>query len=368
MAFTMNTPTYPTTPLAKGALPSFDEELSLAHLTHKSSPTSWREVGSSIDQMDSLYGASFGHWLKSEDNVAITSNYLSRIANEYPIDRIANAFKWLFSGWTMSSISQVLRVVTQDWADMAMREAGAEVDQAAVIETTETRRALLIREVTNDWSPAQIAQLLTSLVAFWPTHHHREVLVRGLTKTWDFSRLSELFTHLPAALSLDHHVKLVLLQGTAKGRRALPVTSAPTASLRATRKRSCSELPDVDEAVETKRPRTFVAAPARTRAPRHSLAPSPPIASAAATTVHTRAASTTTSPVPTASECPRSGSPAPTGRSTPVPRPVIDCADLACSGPTPDPFACQRPMGHPVDNCGGVLRAPTTDTMSVTQA
>ncbi|RKP26032.1 hypothetical protein SYNPS1DRAFT_6916, partial [Syncephalis pseudoplumigaleata] len=78
---------------------------------------SWRDVGTSIEQMDSLYGASFGHWLKCEENVTMTSNYLYRIANDYPIDRIANALKWLFSGWTLASIAVVVRHVTIDWVD-----------------------------------------------------------------------------------------------------------------------------------------------------------------------------------------------------------------------------------------------------------
>jgi hypothetical protein len=67
--------------------------------------------------MDQLYDASFYSWLKSEENVLVTSMYLHRIANEYPLVRIINALKWLISDWRLESISTLVRHVTVDWCD-----------------------------------------------------------------------------------------------------------------------------------------------------------------------------------------------------------------------------------------------------------
>ncbi|KAJ1660357.1 hypothetical protein IWQ61_000698 [Dispira simplex] len=256
----------------KSSPPRLDEELSIASMVYKPVPTSWRDVGNNIEEMDSTYGASFGQWLKNEDNIGMTSTYLYRIANEYPIDRIANALKWLFSGWTLNSITVVVRHITYDWVDVAKREArGTDPNQPQsfsmenIIATAETRRALLIREVTRDWNCSQIAQLVGSLAAFWPTQHHREIFLRSLTKAWDFCRLLELFSLLPASVALDYRAKASMLQGTAKGRSPATSTTTPaesstawTGPTRRTRKRSSSEVTEQeDTGNDSKRSRTY---------------------------------------------------------------------------------------------------------------
>lgn len=79
----------------------------------------WRDVHRNIKRMDQLYDATFYSWLKSEDNVLVTAMYLHRIANEYPLERVANALKWLVSDWRWESTSILVRHVTVDWCDDA---------------------------------------------------------------------------------------------------------------------------------------------------------------------------------------------------------------------------------------------------------
>jgi hypothetical protein len=67
--------------------------------------------------MDQCYDATFYAWLKSEENVLVTSIYLHRIANEYPLERIINALEWLTSDWRWESTSILVRHVTVDWCD-----------------------------------------------------------------------------------------------------------------------------------------------------------------------------------------------------------------------------------------------------------
>lgn len=67
--------------------------------------------------MDSNYDATFYAWLKSEENVLVTSLYLHRIANEYPLERIINALEWLSADWRWESTSILVRHVTADWVD-----------------------------------------------------------------------------------------------------------------------------------------------------------------------------------------------------------------------------------------------------------
>ncbi|KAI7849401.1 hypothetical protein BDC45DRAFT_416231, partial [Circinella umbellata] len=77
----------------------------------------WKDVHRNIKRMDQLYDATFYTWLKSEDNVLVTAMYLHRIANEYPLERIANALKWLVSDWRWESTSILVRHVTVDWCN-----------------------------------------------------------------------------------------------------------------------------------------------------------------------------------------------------------------------------------------------------------
>ncbi|KAI8076740.1 uncharacterized protein BX664DRAFT_343805 [Halteromyces radiatus] len=77
----------------------------------------WKDVHRNIKQMDQLYDATFYSWLKSEDNVLVTAMYLHRIANEYSLDRIINAVKWLVADWRWESTSILVRHITVGWCD-----------------------------------------------------------------------------------------------------------------------------------------------------------------------------------------------------------------------------------------------------------
>jgi hypothetical protein len=54
--------------------------------------------------MDERYDAAFYAWLKSEENVLVTSIYLHRVANEYSLDRIINALEWLIKDWRWENV------------------------------------------------------------------------------------------------------------------------------------------------------------------------------------------------------------------------------------------------------------------------
>lgn len=67
--------------------------------------------------MDQSYDATFYAWLKSEENVLVTSIYLHRIANEYTLDRISNALEWLTMDWSWENVLMVVQHMTIDWSD-----------------------------------------------------------------------------------------------------------------------------------------------------------------------------------------------------------------------------------------------------------
>ncbi|OLY78722.1 hypothetical protein AYI68_g7220 [Smittium mucronatum] len=184
----------------------------------------WRDIESNIVKMDSLYDATFHSWLKNEENVVIVSSYLHRIANEYPLDRIINSLKWLISSWKLESVTMVIRKVTADWS-YVKQDVGLEglkdrffdpLNHAKVIEG-ETRRGILVRELTRDWPCIQVARLVSNLSAvFWRHKVYQEVFLKALVLDWDFCRLSEFFSYIGAHLGLSYSLKISMLQLAAK--------------------------------------------------------------------------------------------------------------------------------------------------------
>ncbi|KAG0181642.1 hypothetical protein DFQ28_009527 [Apophysomyces sp. BC1034] len=168
--------------------------------------TGWEDVYCNVKRMDQMYDATFYSWLKSEDNVLVTAMYLHRIANEYPLERIVNALRWLVSGWRWESTSILVRQVTIDWRD----------------EIGDYRRAYLLRELTQDSAMQFTATLITTILATPPyvsCHVQRERFLRAFTQDWDFSKLSEFFMYLQSRANIDYKLKCIMLQEAARRER-----------------------------------------------------------------------------------------------------------------------------------------------------
>ncbi|OMJ29219.1 hypothetical protein AYI69_g1285 [Smittium culicis] len=184
----------------------------------------WRDIESNITKMDSLYDATFHSWLKNEENVVIVSSYLHRIANEYPLDRIINSLKWLVSSWKLESVTMIIRKVTADWS-LVKQDVGIDnlkdrifdpIAQSKIVEG-ETKRGILVRELTKDWPCIQVARLISNLsTVFWRHRIYQEVFLKALVLDWDFCRLSEFFSYIGAHLGLDYRLKVSMLQQAAK--------------------------------------------------------------------------------------------------------------------------------------------------------
>ncbi|KAI9254833.1 hypothetical protein BY458DRAFT_520784 [Sporodiniella umbellata] len=167
----------------------------------------WKDVYRNIKCMDQLYDASFYSWLKSEENVLVTAMYLHRIANEYPLERIVNALKWLISDWRLESISTLVRYVTVDWCDQA----------------GDLRRAHLLRHLTYSWATQYTTTLITMVLSSAPYASsntvERERFLRAFTQGWDFSKLSEFFMYLQSPANIDYKLKCIMLQEAARKER-----------------------------------------------------------------------------------------------------------------------------------------------------
>ncbi|CAO3655946.1 unnamed protein product [Mucor fragilis] len=167
------------------------------------STDAWKDVSANIKNMDSSYDATFHAWLKSEDNVLVTSLYLHRIANDYPLERIVNALKWLSADWRWESTSILVRHVTADWVD----------------EEGDRKRAQLLRKLTQQWATHFTATLITTILISAPyttCSKKREGFIQEFTRDWDFSKLSEFFMFLRSRANIDYKFKCAMLQEAAR--------------------------------------------------------------------------------------------------------------------------------------------------------
>ncbi|KAI9361426.1 hypothetical protein BD770DRAFT_383386 [Pilaira anomala] len=174
-------------------------------ITHKKQNTDeWKDVYTNIKQMDQFYDATFYAWLKSEENVLVTSIYLHRIANEYPLERIINALEWLTADWRWESTSILVGHVTVDWCD----------------DKGDLKRAKLLRHLTQQWATHYTATLLSTILMSCPysdcINFKRERFLREFTKNWDFSKLSEFFMFLKSKANIDYKFKCIMLQEAAR--------------------------------------------------------------------------------------------------------------------------------------------------------
>ncbi|ORX81459.1 hypothetical protein K493DRAFT_94806 [Basidiobolus meristosporus CBS 931.73] len=170
----------------------------------------WKDVNANIRKMDSLYDASFYTWLKNEENVLVTSVYLHRIANEYTLERIISALKWLITEWRIESVVLLVRHITLDWA-VPMPDMTEQAVQT-VLDLAERRRAHLVKDLTKNWSCNALAQLTGGLMNGWVCMKQKERFLAALTSDWDFRRLSEFFSYLQTSANLDYRIKVTLLQ------------------------------------------------------------------------------------------------------------------------------------------------------------
>ncbi|PVU89177.1 hypothetical protein BB561_005502 [Smittium simulii] len=181
----------------------------------------WRDVEANISKMDLLYDATFRSWLKDEENVVVVSSYLYRIANEYPLDRIVNAIKWLVSSWSVESVSIIIKHITSDWNNFKQntyyKHSNLQLKKHQKMIEGETKRGFLIREITRDWPCIQVAKLVSNLsTVFWSSRVYQEHFLKALVLDWDFCHLSEFFSYVGSQLGLDYRLKVSMLQLSAK--------------------------------------------------------------------------------------------------------------------------------------------------------
>ncbi|KAI9482803.1 MAG: hypothetical protein EXX96DRAFT_121781 [Benjaminiella poitrasii] len=170
----------------------------------RQTPIDWKDIQGNIQQMDQLYDATFYSWLKSEENVLVTSIYLQRIVDEYPLDRTMHALTWLTADWRWESTSILVRHVTLNWSQ----------------EEGDDKRAKLLRYLTKDWAIHFTAALMTTVLVSAPysfcSETRRERFLRIFTDGWDFSKLSEFFMFLKSRAHIDNKFKCMMLQEAAR--------------------------------------------------------------------------------------------------------------------------------------------------------
>ena len=65
--------------------------------------------------MDDMYNTTFSTWIQAEENALTTANYMKRLTNEYPLERLIHVIKWIITDWRLQSISTLIKNVISNW-------------------------------------------------------------------------------------------------------------------------------------------------------------------------------------------------------------------------------------------------------------
>lgn len=66
------------------------------------------QVNNVLAKMDCMFDATFSTWIKSEENIPLSSQHLKRISSEYGIGYVIHGLSWLIEKWKSSSLIQLL--------------------------------------------------------------------------------------------------------------------------------------------------------------------------------------------------------------------------------------------------------------------
>lgn len=66
------------------------------------------QVNNVLAKMDCMFDATFSTWIKSEENIPISSQHLKRISSEYGIGHVIHGLSWLIQKWKSNSLIQLL--------------------------------------------------------------------------------------------------------------------------------------------------------------------------------------------------------------------------------------------------------------------
>lgn len=71
----------------------------------------WKDVDRNIGFMDRTYDASFGKWVKCEDNIDVTATHMKRLTADIEAKIVINGLRWLISDWTLGSITRFVKLM-----------------------------------------------------------------------------------------------------------------------------------------------------------------------------------------------------------------------------------------------------------------
>ncbi|KAI7848428.1 hypothetical protein BDC45DRAFT_541027 [Circinella umbellata] len=169
-------------------------------LQHRLKPVDdlkWKNTQKNVERMDDMYNTTFSTWIQAEENALTTANYMKRLTNEYPLERLIHVIKWIITDWRLQSISTLIKNVISNW-------------------DYENNVARMLREITEGWEQMEcVTSLVADVMAFRDDPDHiKAALLKSLSKNWDFSRLSAFLMRLDN--NIDHKIKCELLHRAAQ--------------------------------------------------------------------------------------------------------------------------------------------------------
>lgn len=142
-----------------------------------------KDVGRALREMDRANLSQFSSYIKQEENLQLSIEKLTRIAQDYSLDQTVIAFRWLITEWRLKTIIKLVKDVTASWTD-------------------EVKLGSLVKQLSVKWRPEFIGELSWAILLRLNNANCAEdkqkqfVFLQTLFAGWTFNTISSTFLHL----------------------------------------------------------------------------------------------------------------------------------------------------------------------------
>ena len=155
-----------------------------------------KKIEKSISQMDEMYDANFGEWIRNEDNCKIVGSNLKRYIEKYKISEFITVVKWIVKDWTLKSIILFSKKLILD-------------DLFTKTSEEYTRRIKIISGFIYTWNPIFISEFLMATAVDLTIEKRADFFV-GIMSVFETKKLSEILSQIEG--KTDQEMKNVLVK------------------------------------------------------------------------------------------------------------------------------------------------------------
>ncbi|KAI5179776.1 hypothetical protein NEOKW01_0239 [Nematocida sp. AWRm80] len=144
------------------------------------------DIDATVKEMDCQYDANFGEWVRSEENLEIIVANFKKYLHQYTEQTFSEVLKWIVTGWKTSTRIVLLKKLL---SKQLFRD-----NTPSQLESS--RRIIrIIKSVIENWSPAQVSELIIEFLADMKKEEKR-VFLLWLLEDFTHHKLTEIFIRI----------------------------------------------------------------------------------------------------------------------------------------------------------------------------